>query len=218
MTDGGDAGGPTVSDERTDRLRRNWDLGAASYDRAISFVDRRWLDASRRWVCERAEGRTLEVAIGTGLNLPHYSPALDLTAVEFSPAMLTLARSRARRLGRPVAFVEADAATLPFADASFDSVVCTFALCCVIDEDAVLREFARVLRVGGRLLLADHVVSTNPLVRTVQRVLDRVTVPAQEEHWTRRPAELLPRLGFEVVASERHTAGAIERVFAQRRD
>lgn len=202
------------SSPEVERLRGLWDAGAASYDRAIGFVDRRWLDASRRWVGARASGETLEVAIGTGLNVPHYRSDVRLTAAEFSTAMLDRARVRARNLGREVRFVEADAAALPFADESFDTVVATFLLCCVIDEAAVLAEFARVLRPGGVLLLADHVVSTNPLVRGIQAVADAMTVRSHGEHWRRRPRVLLEASGFDVAESQRLTLGAIERVKA----
>lgn len=202
------------SSAETERLRRFWDAGATHYDRAIAFVDRRWLRASRRWVGARATGETLEVAIGTGLNLPHYGADVTLTGVEFSPAMLRLARQRAATLGREVTWVEADAAALPFAEASFDTVVATFALCCVLDERAVLAELARVLRPGGRLLLADHVEARGPVLRWLQGVADALTVRGQGEHWRRRPRLLLDDAGLQLVEAQRLTMGAIERVHA----
>lgn len=71
--------------------------------------------------------RTLEVAVGTGLNLPFYPAEADLTGINFSPAMLAVARRRAGHLGRAVDLREADALVLPFRGACFDTVVCTFA-------------------------------------------------------------------------------------------
>jgi SAM-dependent methyltransferase len=121
-----EAGMPSVQ-----RLRRYWDKHAAGYDRQMGFFDRQVFADTRQWICTRAVGRVLEVAIGTGLNLPHYPKAVELSGVEFSPAMLEHARHRAEQLGRTVELCEGDAQALQFADSSFDTVVCTFALCAI---------------------------------------------------------------------------------------
>ncbi len=89
------------------------------------------LGDSRSWVCGQARGDTLEVAVGTGLNLPFYPAGVELTGIDFSPAMLGVAQTRARQLGRTVDLRQADAHALPFPDALFDTVVCTFALCAI---------------------------------------------------------------------------------------
>ena len=101
-----------------DRLRRYWDKESGSYDKQMQFFERLLAPDTRRWVCGQAVGDTLEVAIGTGLNLPHYAPDVRLTGVDFSPAMLSLARGRAQQLGRSMELREGDAEQLPFAAAS----------------------------------------------------------------------------------------------------
>src|ERR1017187_3008963 len=73
---------------RQERLRRYWDKHAGSYDRQMAFFDRHLFAGSRDWVCSRAEGQVLEVAIGTGLNLACYPDGVRLTGMEWSPAML----------------------------------------------------------------------------------------------------------------------------------
>ncbi|WP_203995328.1 class I SAM-dependent methyltransferase [Micromonospora lutea] len=201
---------------RRERLVRYWDGQAASYDRKVASVERRLLADSRRWVCQRATGSTLEVAVGTGLNLPYYPDDVDLVGVDWSPRMVRVTRQRAVGLGREMTLLPADAAALPFVDGRFDTVVSTFALCCVPDERAALAEFVRVLRPGGSLLLADHVVASNVLLRAVQHLVDLVSVPTQGEHYTRRPLDVVRQLDLTVVASERLTHGAIERVHARR--
>ncbi len=201
----------------SERFRDFWERQAATYDAMIRPVEARFLRGTRRWVAERATGAILEVAIGTGLNLPYYPPEATLTGIEWSPAMVAIARRRAAELGLAVDLSVGDAMQLPFPDASFDTVVSTYAMCCIPDEVAALRESARVLKPGGSLLLADHVVSTAWPIRTIQRLLDRITVPGQGEHWTRRPYDLLPGLGLDVVASRRRTFGAVETVHAVRR-
>src|SRR5579859_1052695 len=140
-----------------DRWRRYWDKHSASYDKQMGFFDRVLFGDSRAWVCAQAAGDTLEVAIGTGLNLPLYPPGIRLTGIDLSAAMLAIARRRAQQLGRAVDLREADAHALPFPGAAFDTVVCTFSLCAIPDEHQAVSEMTRVLRPGGLLLLADHI-------------------------------------------------------------
>lgn len=191
---------------------------AGNYDALMQRLEARYFPDTRAWVCGRAGGDTLEIAVGTGLNLVHYAPDVRLTAVDVNADALGYARTRTRALSRHVAFEQADAAALPYADGSFDAVVCTFALCEVPDEVAAIREALRVLRTGGSLLLADHVASTNGVLRFGQRVLETVTIPLAGEHFTRRPSLHLDTEPVIVEACERFAHGAIERVHARKLD
>jgi len=193
-----------------------WDRRAPRYDERMSRVESGWFGESRRWAVRRASGRTLELAAGTGLSLPLYGPDVELTCQDQSAAMLEVARRRADGLGRSADWVVGDAAELPFEDASFDAVVCLFALCCVPDDETVLREATRVVRPGGSILLADHIRSTTWWLRAAQHVVDLVSIPLQGEHYTRRPLEVIRRLGLDVEASDRLHHGAVERVHARR--
>ena len=151
---------------------------------------------------DRGPGRreTLEVAVGTGANLPYYAHRVDdLTLADTSQAMLGMAAARARKLGKPVDLVLADAADLGLPSGAFDTVVCTYAMCCVDNELAVLRELRRVLRPGGTLLVADHVESSARLGRGVQRLLDGITPDEAREHHRRRPVLHVPDAGMRVV-------------------
>jgi ubiquinone/menaquinone biosynthesis C-methylase UbiE len=199
-----------------DRRRRYWDRHAASYDRQMQFADRYFLGDSRAWVCSQAAGRTLEVAIGTGLNLAFYPAGVELAGVDLSPAMLAQARRRAAGLGRTVDLREADALALPFPDASFDTVVCTFALCAVPDDGPAVGEAVRVLRPGGLLLLADHIEGAAWPVRVIQRLIEVFSVPLQGEHALRRPLRRVEAEGLEVVRRERFKLGLIERLAARK--
>jgi ubiquinone/menaquinone biosynthesis C-methylase UbiE len=111
---------------------------------------------------------------------------VTLTGVDLSPAMLAIARQRAEDLGLAADLREADAEALPFSNASFDTVVCTLCLCTIPDDRAAIGEMWRVLRPGGRLLLLDHIGSTWPPIYAAQWLLERLTVRAAGEHFTRR--------------------------------
>lgn len=197
-----------------ERIRAKWDEFAPKYDRSIGLFERLQFGGGREWVCSQASGDVLEVAVGTGLNLPHYPPGVQLTALDFSPAMLDQARARAADLGLDVTWREGDAQALPFGDATFDAVVCTLGLCGVPDERVALAEMHRVLRPGGSLLLLDHVGSHHRPINLGQRLLDRITVPMIGDHQTRRPLPLVEEAGFTVVRSERLKLGTVERVAA----
>ena len=199
-----------------DRWRRYWDKESRSYDRQIRLFERYLCPDTRAWVCAQAAGRTLEIAVGTGLNLPFYPAEAELTGIDFSPGMLAVARHRAGHLGRAVDLREADALALPFPDASFDTVVCTFALCAVPDDRRAVAEMNRVLRPGGLLLLADHIAGAAWPVRAIQRAAEVVTVPLQGEHFLRRPLRHVRAEGLHITRRERFRLGLIERLAARK--
>jgi ubiquinone/menaquinone biosynthesis C-methylase UbiE len=202
---------------RAARLRRRWDREAAGYDRLFARAERRMFPDLRHRLCGLARGDTLEVAIGTGLNLPHYPRAVTdghLTGVEWSPGMLDVARRRAAELGIAADLRLGDAQHLNLPDRSFDTVVCTFSLCAIPDDAAALAHMVRVLRPGGRLLLADHVLSTAWPVRALQAAADLVSVPWAGEHFRRRPMRWVESEGLVVERHARTRAGVIEWVAA----
>ena len=136
--------------DATARGRRLWDRMAPRYDRDMRRLEPLLFGRDARpWVCAQASGDVLDVAIGTGLNLPHYPPGTRLTGVDLSPVMLAAAATRAADLGLSVDLSEAAAEHLPIADASFDTVVCTLSLCSVTDDRAAIAEMHRVLRPAG---------------------------------------------------------------------
>jgi ubiquinone/menaquinone biosynthesis C-methylase UbiE len=196
------------------RQKRVWDKLAPSYDRQIAFFERTWFGGGREWLGERARGRVLEVAIGTGRNLPHYRAGAIVTGIELSPAMLAIARQRAADLGRQVDFQEGDAEHLTLPDESFDTVVCALSLCTIPNPAAAIEEMKRVLIPGGTLLLLDHVGSTWPPVYAAQWLLERIAIRAAGEHYTRRQLPLVQAAGFQVVETERLKAGSVERIHA----
>lgn len=205
-----------VTSNRADRWRRYWDKQADNYDQAMRTWDRLLFGDSRAWVCSQATGRVLEVAIGTGLNLGHYPDQLTVTGIDFSEPMLAIARDRASALGRHVELRHGNAHAMPFDDNSFDTVICTFALCAIPDMHAAIAEMRRVLRSGGQLLLADHVASSWWLLRGGQRLLEVITVPLGGEHFLRRPLIEVQAAGLAIERAQRFKFGLVERVVARK--
>jgi ubiquinone/menaquinone biosynthesis C-methylase UbiE len=200
-----------------ERIRRFYEKAAGRYDKQMRFWDR-VLDfaGGRRWVCSQATGDVLEIGIGTALNLTYYQDGIRLTGIEFSPDMLELARERAKELGREVELRAGDAQALEFPDGSFDTVVCTLALCTIPDDRKAVAEARRVLRPGGRLLLLEHVRSPLLPIRAGQRLLEPLTLRFEADHLLRDPADYLAQEGFEIEALERSKWGIVERVAARK--
>ncbi|WP_394619428.1 methyltransferase domain-containing protein [Lentzea sp. JNUCC 0626] len=196
------------------RWQNYWDRKSATYDQEIGVLDRKVFGDSRAWACSQAHGEVLEVAVGTGLNLPHYPPDAVVTGLDLSDGMLDLARARAADLGLLVTLQQGTAHALPYADGSFDTVVCTLGLCAIPDHETALAEMVRVLRPGGRLILLDHVAGTSRLTRAVQWLLERITVPMAGEHFLRRPLPLVEAHGLVLERADRFKLGVVERLVA----
>jgi ubiquinone/menaquinone biosynthesis C-methylase UbiE len=200
----------------TERVRRLQDKEAPRYDRQMGFFDRTLFAGGREWACSQVRGEVLELALGTGRNLPYYSPDVRLTGIELSPQMLEVGKKRAEELGRDVDLRVGDAQALEFEDQSFDTVIITFGLCTIPDDRGAVAEAHRVLRSAGRLVLLEHVRSPSLAVRGVQRVLDPLSVWFAADHLVRDPLDYLGNLGFEIESVERLKWGIVERVVARK--
>jgi SAM-dependent methyltransferase len=106
----------------------------------------------RERVVGAAEGRVLEIGIGSGLNLPFYRNAGEIIGLEPAPRLIAMARAAAERTSTQVTFIEGSAAAIPIEDRSIDTVVTTWTLCTIPDAARALSEMNRVLKPGGRLL------------------------------------------------------------------
>lgn len=187
-----------------------YDRYAGRYDRDTGWYERVMLGSARRLVCGQARGRVLEVAVGTGRNLPFYAPDVPLTGVDLSPAMLAVARQRAAELGREVQLREADAQALPFPDAAFDTVVCTLGLSSIPDDRAAVGQMFRVLRHGGQLLLLGHVAGRCWPARALQFIVECYSRRLTGDRQLRRTVPLVEAAGFRVDRRSLRRAGVIE--------
>jgi ubiquinone/menaquinone biosynthesis C-methylase UbiE len=153
-----------------------WDpLFAAGYDTMLRLGERLGMRAQRRRLLARAQGRTLEIGGGTGLNIPLYPEGLEdlILAEPYEPMRRRLER-RLASSGRSARTIDAAAESIPLPDGSLDTVVSTLVLCTVDDPARALAEIARVLSPGGQLLFIEHVRSHSPRVARWQ---DRFEAP-----------------------------------------
>ena len=150
--------GLQVGDARTARV----------LDAGMRAADRLGLRRARTRIVGGARGDTLEIGIGTGSNLAIYRASAVVHGIDVSGPALSLAARRAGRIARGVTLIEGDAAALPYADASFDTVVATFVLCSVGDVGRSLREARRVLRPGGTIRLLEHARARHRAIGALQ--------------------------------------------------
>ena len=161
------------SKNKLNHLQKKYAITAWFYD----FLDYPWERQYRKWrpqLVGDLQGKILEAGVGTGHNIPYYSPTADVLAIDLSPAML--AKAKKRQAPCPIEFRQEDACTLSSIDDNqFDWIISTF-LCCVLPDELqpqALDQFARVLKPGGRFRLLEMVYSKQKNIRRRQQWLAR---------------------------------------------
>jgi ubiquinone/menaquinone biosynthesis C-methylase UbiE len=154
----------------------------------------------RQRVVGGADGRVLEIGIGSGRNLLLY-PARVERVIGLDPSRQLLAMARAARPGtvRNIELLEGSAAQIPLERASIDTIVSTWSLCSIADAPGALEEMLRVLKPGGRFLFVEHGRAPDAGVRRWQ---DRLTPIWRRVgggcHLNRPIAELIGGAGFHI--------------------
>ena len=168
------------------------------------------VQAQRRQLVPQAQGRVLEVGMGTGRNLAFYDRSRVTRLVGVDPAMQMhpLAQKRSQRAGIAVELMGLSAEQLPADDASFDTVVCTYTLCSIPDAAQALREMRRVLVPGGKLLFCEHGRAPDETVRRWQDRFQPLWGPlAGGCHLGRDIPGLLDAAGFAATTQSAYLAG-----------
>jgi ubiquinone/menaquinone biosynthesis C-methylase UbiE len=177
---------------------------AVLYDPFLWLSEIAGMRRRRRALVADAHGRVVEIGSGTGLNIAHYTDAVDeLVLTEPEPGMRRKLARRLERHGRTARISDAPAQRLPFADASVDTVVATLVLCTVDDPESALREIARILRPHGQLLFIEHVRASSRFLAACQDKLLRPWRGFAGGCECNRPSvELMRACGFTVEADD----------------
>ena len=176
-----------------------WQRVAPTYGTVERFIERRVFGPwrSRIWSLVRGD-HVLEVAVGTGSNMPFYPPGIHVTAFDISSARVGRARQRAQMLGLDVDLRVMDAERLEFPTGGFDTAVATWVLCSVPDAVAALRELGRVVKPKGQILLLEHVRVDAPVIGRLMDWLDPWAVRRGAGHINRHTVETVRQAGLEV--------------------
>ena len=156
----------------------------------------RLLKAYRERIVGLAEGRVLEIGIGSGLNLPFYTEhATEILGLEPHPKLLEMASPKSRR--DRATLIEGSAESIPLDRASVDTILVTWTLCSIPDLSRALSEMHRGLKPGGQLLLVEHGLAPDEEVRTWQHRLTPLWKRlAGGCHFDRPIADLVASAGF----------------------
>jgi demethylmenaquinone methyltransferase/2-methoxy-6-polyprenyl-1,4-benzoquinol methylase len=173
---------PHDHEQKAEKVRAMFAAISRRYDlnnRLHSFGrDQAWRRAAVRAASIEVGDRVLDVACGTGdltLLLAKATPATEVVGGDFTPQMLDVARRRNRH--DKIRYVHADAMDLPFEDRSFDALTIAFGIRNVADPAAALREFRRVLKPGGRLVILEFATPKSKIVRTLNAWYTKTIMP-----------------------------------------
>ena len=187
----------------TVRTQKRYDRQAAVYDLTEAPMELVAFGRLRRRLWADVNGDVvLEVGVGTGKNLSFHPEGARVVAVDLSPRMLRRAASRARRLGKDVDLVLADAQQLPFCDDAFDAAAATFVFCSVPDPVAGLQEVRRVVCEEGRVHLLEHVRARNPVIGQLMDLANPIAVRLTGANINRDTVSNVSRAGITVDAVE----------------
>eukprot|EP00638_Chattonella_subsalsa_P002177 CAMPEP_0117752282 /NCGR_PEP_ID=MMETSP0947-20121206/11515_1 /TAXON_ID=44440 /ORGANISM="Chattonella subsalsa, Strain CCMP2191" /LENGTH=264 /DNA_ID=CAMNT_0005570899 /DNA_START=394 /DNA_END=1188 /DNA_ORIENTATION=- len=197
-------------------IKKDYDGFAKTYDKLDggAFASTLGIPDLREKIISSAYGKVLEVAVGTGLNLPKYTVSRleSLDAIDLSPGMLDMATQAAANLPElspKLTFHEMSVESLKFAESSFDTVIDTFSLCVFKDPVAALKEMGRVCKPGGRILLLENNRAENNLIGAYQDL----TAPIVAEFggkgcfYNQDVAKLVKKAGLEIVSSKKVLGG-----------
>ena len=152
----------------------------------------------------QASGNVLEIGIGSGLNLPHYSSAVKtVTGLDPHAELTDLARRRAAEAAPEVDVLGVSGEEIPADDNRFDSIVCTWTLCSIPNVYRALKEMHRVVKPGGRFYFVEHGLAPDESVRRWQRRIEPLwKVIGGGCHLTRKADDLIREAGFELPSTE----------------
>ncbi len=154
------------------QVQRAYELYAPVYDFIFDWIFAPGRTAAVKLLDLERSDSVLEVGIGTGLNLPLYPWACQLTGIDLSQEMLDKAVERVQTLAMPnVTLKVMDATSLDFGDNEFDKVVATYTISAVPDPVAVLKEMRRVVKPDGIIVILNHFRSDRRLTGWIEDLL-----------------------------------------------
>lgn len=174
-----------------------WDKAASLFDFMNGGIELRYGDYKREWFSQ-VVGRTLLVAVGTGLDLQYFPQGSNVLGIDISWKMLEKAKGKSENTALDIKLVRTDTQMLGFTDNVFDTVVTSCTFCSVPDPVKGLCEIRRVLKPGGKLLMFEHVRSD---IFWMGPMMDMMTYVSRMfgPDLNRRTGENISKAGFKLL-------------------
>lgn len=169
----------------------------------------------RRKIFSSAQGKTLELAVGAGMNFAYFPKSIDYTGVDFSPAMLENAKEAAREHQIRANFVLSDVESLDFEEDTFDTIVSSASLCAYEDPVFVLKQANKWCKKDGRILLMEHGLLHSPILAWLQKNLDPLSVRFIGCHMDRDILEIVKQSDLVIDRQERAMGGYLYLIWAR---
>lgn len=194
--------GSIATHRKISRSRRAYGAIARFYDLLDLPFEYGRYRTLRRIVFAGTQGSILDAGVGTGRNIPFYPLGARTIGIDLSPAMLSRAAARRKRLAREAELVESDVLATPFPDATFDYVISTFLFCVLGEEQQLpaLRELGRVCKAQGEIRILEYALSKHPLRRFIMRLWAPWVLFAYGARFDRETWRYVNAAGLDLVA------------------
>lgn len=201
----------------SDKIKKRYDRIAPYFDGIEAMMEglvfRNW----RKRLWEKVDGyHILEVGVGTGKNFDYYPKNARITAIDFSPEMLKLAKRNKDRKKVDVELELMDVQSLYFANNSFDAVVGSFVFCSVPSPMKGLKELYRVCKPGGQMLLLEHVLSSRPFMASIMNLLNPLVVRLVGANINRKTVKNVQACNFSSVLVDERSSDVIKLIEARK--
>ena len=176
---------------------------AKLYDLFEWPIERLLFKKLRKEAVSYAYGHVLEVGVGTGKNLSYYNKSVDLTAIDFSPGMLEVAKNKKTEVAlKAFKLYEMDVEDLKFEDDTFDTVISTFVFCTVPDPIVGLKEVYRVLKPKGKVIFLEHMKSNYFVLNIFLYLMNIVSKRILGTSMIRETQKNIEQAGFTIISVE----------------
>jgi len=159
----------------------------------------------RQHIISLAQGKILEIGVGSGVNFTYYNPdsVSNLYALEPNPGMIRLAKKQQHHTKLNIKFLDLPGERIPLEDSTIDTIVSTFTLCTIPGIIEAIRGLRRVIKPDGKLIFFELGLAPDPVVQRRQKRLEPII------HWllqglylTRDIPSLIEQGGFQIVQME----------------
>jgi ubiquinone/menaquinone biosynthesis C-methylase UbiE len=184
------------------KIIHKYDRIAPFYDRLEGGLEKLFFKRWRKRLWDKVKGNDiLEVGVGTGKSFDYYPTNARMTAIDFSEKMLNQAKNKRRRHNHNtvIEMEVMDVQSLAYADNSFDTITASFVFCSVPLPMKGLQELYRVCKPGGQVLLLEHVLSSNPIMARMMKIMNPLVVWLIGANINRKTVKNVQACGFEKV-------------------